>query len=56
MKEFNKNYSLNYLETKICKKEIIVMYNFEFINSKSCDSVAMPSSEYAKFGPVIFGR
>ena len=56
MKEFNKNYSLNYLETKICKKEIIVMYTFGAVCSKSFDSVAMPSSNYAKFGPGIFGR
>ena len=55
-RNFSKKYSLNYVETKICQKETVVMYNFEFINSKSLDSVAMPSSEYAKFGPGIFRR
>ena len=32
------------------------MHTFEAVCSKSIDSVAMPSSNYAKFGPGIFRR
>ena len=54
---FIKNYSLNYLETKICKKEKIAMFTSYYYNeSKHADSLAMLSLTFTEFGPGIVPR